>query len=53
MSQIKVGGGVGGLIFAVGSMAIFMVGIPWLWLFLLLAVALGVGFATVLYLLHR
>jgi hypothetical protein len=53
LSQIKVGGSVGGLIFAVGSMLIFLVGIQGLWLFFVAAVALGAAFATVLFLVRR
>jgi hypothetical protein len=53
LSQIKVGGTVGGLIFAIGSMAIFLVGVQGLWLFLIGAIALGAGFATIFYLIRR
>lgn len=53
MGHIKVGDGVAGLIFTIGCMAIFLVGVPWLWFFLLVAIALGAGFGTVLHLLHR
>ena len=52
MSQIRFGGGIAGLIFTLGSMAIFLLGIPVLWDFFALAVALGVGFAVVLHFTH-
>ena len=53
MSHIRMGGGVAGLIFTVGCMAIFLVGSPWLWFFLFSAIALGAGIGTVMHLLHR
>ncbi|HET9695501.1 MAG TPA: hypothetical protein VFP40_01460 [Terriglobales bacterium] len=53
LSQIKVGGTVGGLIFAVGSMTIFLVGVQGLWLFLVGAIALGAAFASIFYLVRR
>jgi hypothetical protein len=34
ISQIRMGGGVAGMIFTVGTMAIFLVGIPWYGAFL-------------------
>jgi hypothetical protein len=48
MSQIRFGGGFAGLVFALGSAAIFLVGIPELWYFLLFALALGFVFALAL-----
>lgn len=48
IAQIKVGGGVAGLIFTIGSMWIFLVGIPALWYFLALAIAAGAGVAVAL-----
>jgi len=53
ISQIRVGGGVAGLIFTVGSMLIFLVGIPVLWYVFAFAVAVGVGIAVVLRLANR
>jgi hypothetical protein len=53
MSQIRFGGGIAGLIFTLGSMAIFLLGVPVLWYFFALACALGVGFAVVLHFAHR
>jgi len=45
--EIPVGAGFAGLIFTVGSLAIFLSGLPVLWYFLVGAVALGVGFALI------
>jgi len=53
MHKLPVGAGFAGLIFTVGSMAIFLIGLPALWCFLAGAVALGVGVATVLRLSAR
>ena len=48
IAKIKVGGGVAGLIFTVGSMWIFLAAIPALWYFLALAIAGGAGVAVAL-----
>ena len=48
IAKIKVGGGVAGLIFTIGSMWIFLAGIPALWYFLALAIAAGAGVAVAL-----
>ena len=53
MHKIKFGGGIAGLTFTMGSMAIFLASLPQLWYFLALAVALGVGVATGLRAAHR
>jgi hypothetical protein len=53
MSQIHFGGGMAGLIFTVGSMLIFLLGVPVLWYFFAGGAALGVGFATIFYLSRR
>jgi hypothetical protein len=53
MSQIRFGGGFAGLIFAVGSVAIFLAGMPELWCFLAFAFALGIAFALALRQVHR
>ena len=45
--KIPVGAGFAGLIFTVGSLAIFLIGLPVLWYFLVGAIALGVGFALI------
>jgi hypothetical protein len=52
MHKIPVGGGVAGLIFTIGSIAIFLAGLPAFWYVLVLAVALGIGIAIVLRLVH-
>ena len=49
IDKIPVGAGVAGLIFAIGSLAIFLVGLPILWYFLAGAIALGLGFAAVMH----
>jgi hypothetical protein len=51
--HIQVGGGIAGLIFTVGSVVVFLLGIPALWYFLGCAIALGAGIAVVLRMLRR
>ncbi len=51
--RIPVGGGVAGLIFAVGSCMIFLVGIPALRWFLLLAVVVGSAIGGLLWRWHK
>ncbi|PYX58859.1 MAG: hypothetical protein DMG73_09720 [Acidobacteria bacterium] len=46
MHKIKFGGGVAGLTFTIGSMAIFLASLPQLWYFLAFAAALGIGIAA-------
>jgi len=53
MHKLPVGAGFAGLVFTVGSIAIFLIGLPALWYFLAGAVALGVGVATALRLTAR
>ena len=53
MHRIQFGGGVAGFIFTIGSVLIFLLGIPPLWYFMGGAIALGVGIAIVLRLMHR
>jgi len=53
MHRIAFGGGIPGLVFTVGSMAIFLIALPQLWFFLGLAVALGCAVAAVLSFAHR
>ena len=48
MHKIPVGVWFAGLIFTIGSLAIFLIGLPVLWYFLVGALALGVGFALIL-----
>jgi hypothetical protein len=53
MHKLPVGAGFAGLVFTVGSTAIFLIGLPTLWYFVAGAVALGIGFAGVLRLTER
>jgi hypothetical protein len=53
IDKIHVGAGFAGLAFTIGSLAIFLVGLPVLWYFLAGAVSLGVGIAIVLHLRER
>jgi len=48
MHELSFGGGFVGLLFAVGSALIFVLGFPTLWYFVALAFALGVGIALIL-----
>jgi len=48
MHKLSFGGGFMGLLFAVGSALIFVLGFPTLWYFVALAFALGVGIAVFL-----
>jgi hypothetical protein len=49
MSRIPVGGGIAGAIFAVGSMAIFLTGIPAVRYIFPAAIVLGGGVALILH----
>ncbi len=53
MHRIPVGGGAAGLIFAVGSCLVFLVGIPALRWFLLLAVVVGSAIGGLLWRWHK
>jgi hypothetical protein len=48
MHKLPVGAGFAGLVFTIGSIAIFLIGLPTLWYFVAGAVGLGIGFAAVL-----
>jgi len=48
MHKLSFGGGFVGLLFAVGSALIFLLGFPTLWYFVVLACALGIGIAVFL-----
>ena len=50
MHKLSFGGGLMGLLFAAGSVVIFVLGFPTLWYFVALAFGLGVGVAAVLHL---
>jgi hypothetical protein len=47
MHKLPVGGGFAGLLFAVGSAVIFVLGLPSLWYFVAFSAALGVGIAVI------
>jgi hypothetical protein len=53
LHQIKVGGGLMGLVFTVGTAAIFLGAIPALWVPLLGSLVCGIGIALVLRRIHR
>jgi hypothetical protein len=53
MSKITVGGGIAGAIFAVGSMVIFLTGIPVLRYLFPAAVVLGGGLALILHFMRH
>ena len=53
MHKITFDGGFVGLLFAVGSALIFVLGFPTLWCFVALALALGLGVAAFLRLISR
>lgn len=48
MHKLPVGGGFIGILFAMGSAVIFIVGFPTLWYFVALAFGLGIAIAVVL-----
>jgi hypothetical protein len=49
IDKIQVGAGIAGVVFTIGSLMIFLVGLPALWYFLAGSVALGSGIAAVLH----
>ena len=53
MSKLAVGGGIAGAVFTVGSMLIFLTGIPVLRYIFPAAVALGCGVALLLHCMHH
>jgi hypothetical protein len=53
MHRLSFGGGLMGLVFAVGSALIFLLGFPTLWYFVALAGGLGVAIAALLGFLHQ
>lgn len=53
MHRLRVGGGVAGFIFTVGSLLVFMIGVPAFRPFLVLAIGVGALVAVVLRLLRR
>jgi hypothetical protein len=53
MSKLAVGGGIAGAIFAVGSMLIFLIGIPVLRYVFPAAIVLGCGVALILHFIRH
>jgi hypothetical protein len=53
LAKIPVGGGIAGAIFALGSILIFLIGIPALRYFLPAAVVLGFGVALVIHFIRH
>jgi hypothetical protein len=53
ISKIVVGGGIAGTIFTVGSMLIFLIGIPALRYFLPAAIVLGCGVALIIHFIRH
>jgi hypothetical protein len=53
MHRIAVGGGIMGALFALGTVLIFVIGVPFGGWFLLASLVLGTGVAAVLYLWHK
>jgi len=53
MSRIQVGGGMVGLLFALGTAFIFAFGLPAVRAFLVCSVVAGSGISVALYLFHR
>ncbi len=53
VSKIVVGGGIAGAIFTIGSMSIFLTGLPLLWFMFPAALVVGSGVALLLHLSHR
>jgi hypothetical protein len=49
ISKIRFGGGIAGAVFTIGSMLIFLTGLPALKYFLLAAIAIGCGVAGVIH----
>jgi len=52
MHKLSFGGGFAGLLFAAGSVLIFVLGFPTLWYFVALAFGLGVAIAILLRVIH-
>jgi hypothetical protein len=53
MHRLSVGGNFAGLVFAVGSVLIFLIAIPALWVVIAAAALLGIGIAAYLQFIHR
>lgn len=53
MHKLSIGGGFVGLLFAVGSAAIFILGFPTLWYFVAFSAVLGVALALIMRFVHQ
>ncbi len=53
VSKIALGGGIAGAIFTIGSMLIFLTGLPMLWFMFPAAIVLGCSFALILHFRRR
>ncbi|HEV2399550.1 MAG TPA: hypothetical protein VGS27_21580 [Candidatus Sulfotelmatobacter sp.] len=53
MHKLPVGGGFIGILFAIGSAAIFILGFPTLWYFVAFSAGLGVAIAFLIQFLHQ
>ena len=53
MHKLPVGGGFIGILFAIGSAVIFIVGFPTLWYFVALSFGLGIAIALILKFVHE
>jgi len=53
MHKLPVGGGFVGILFAIGSAVIFIVGFPTLWYFVALSFGLGIAVALILKFVHQ
>ncbi|HEX4594139.1 MAG TPA: hypothetical protein VH157_07680 [Bryobacteraceae bacterium] len=53
MHKLPVSGGAVGLLFAAGSMLVFLIGVPSVRVFFLAAIPLGLGFAFALRFFHK
>jgi len=53
MHKIPVGGGIIGLLFAIGTAVIFILGFPTLWYFVVFSAGLGIAIALLIRILHQ
>ena len=53
MHQIPVGGNVPGLVFAIGSVLIFLLALPALWYVIVSGTLIGIAVAGILYVVYR
>src|SRR5262252_1740226 len=53
MHKIPVGGGIIGLLFAIGTAVIFILGFPTLWYFVAFSAGLGIAIALIIRFMHQ